>query len=121
MNPEFLIPIFLFGGTAVVLYKFFDGRHRERIAMIEKGVNPADFKGVSWLQTLKVNPLASLKWGLLALFVGIGVFVGRIVTLQFDMRDSAYPASMLVFGGIALIIFYLIASRKLKKEEEERG
>lgn len=121
MNPEFLIPIFLFGGIAVVMYKYYDGRHRERMAMIEKGVNPAEFKGASWIQALKVNPLASLKWGLLALFVGIGVFVGRIVTLQYDMHDAAYLASMLVFGGIALIIFYAIASRKLKKEEEAKG
>ena len=44
MNGDIIVPIFLFGGTAAILWKFFDGRSKERMSMIEKGLTPADFK-----------------------------------------------------------------------------
>ena len=52
MEPGILVPITLFGGTAVVLWKYFEGRHKERMAMIEKGINLADFKSVTPLPSM---------------------------------------------------------------------
>lgn len=116
MNGEFLIPIFLFGGAAAVLIVYYNNRHKERMAMIEKGVNPADFKGAPMREWFRTNPLASLKWGLLAMFVGVGLIVASMLDRLYIMHDSIYVACMLVSGGIALIIFYFIASKKLKQE-----
>ncbi len=118
MHGEFLIPIFLFGGTAWVLVVYFNNRHKERMAMIEKGVNPADFRGTSLRHWFQVNPLSSLKWGLLAAFVGIGIFVAEMLDRVWFFHESIYFATTLVFGGIALVLFYMIANAKLKKEEE---
>ncbi len=117
MQAEFLIPIFLFGGTAWVLVVYFNGRHKERMAMIEKGVNPADFRGKSFRQWFQVNPLSSLKWGLLAVFVGIGLFVAQLLDRIYFFHESIYFATVLVFGGIALVLFYFIANAKLKNED----
>ena len=117
MNGEFLIPIFLFGGTAWVLIVYFNNRHKETIAMIEKGVNPAEFKGAPVKEWFRTNPLSSLKWGLLALFVGIGLMVAIWLHQLFYVQDSIYLACMLIAGGIALIVFYAIASKKLKQEQ----
>ena len=116
MNNEFLIPIFLFGGTAAVLIIYFNNRHKERMAMIEKGVNPADFKGLPMREWFRANPLSSLKWGLLAMFVGVGLIVASWLDRWYMMHDSIYVSCMLVAGGIALIIFYFIAAKKLKQE-----
>ena len=52
MEPIFVIFI-IFGSTALVIYKFLETRHKERMAMIEKGVSPADFKGMSLRDFLK--------------------------------------------------------------------
>ena len=116
MNGEFLIPIVLFTGMAAVFIIYFNNRHKERMAMIEKGVNPSDFKGVPMREWFRANPLSSLKWGLLAMFVGVGLIVASYLDRWYMMHDSIYISCMLVAGGIALIIFYLIASKKLKQE-----
>lgn len=118
MNGEFLIPIFLFGGIAVVFWKYYDTRHRERMAMIDKGLNPADLKSTTLRQFIQVNPLSSLKWGLLIGFVGAGLFIATWLDRAYFMHDSVYPATMMITGGLGLVIFYIFASRKLKKEDQ---
>jgi hypothetical protein len=117
MNGEFLIPIFLFGGAAWVLITYFNNRSKERMAMIEKGVNPVDFKGTPMKEWFRTNPLSSLKWGLLSVFVGIGLMVGMYLHRNLDMEDSVYLGCMLISGGIALVIFYFIAAKKVKQEQ----
>lgn len=116
MEPIFVIFI-IFTTTGVVLYTWLSSRHKERMAMIEKGVSPADFKAGSLRDYLRPNPLSSLKWGLLAMFVGVGIMVGTILERVYYMADSVYPASMFIFGGLGLVIFYFIASRKLRDSE----
>jgi len=116
MQGEFLIPIFFFGGTAAVLIIYFTNRHKERMAIIEKGLNPEDYKELYRRQTWTFTPLSSLKWGLLFLFVGAGIFLGSWLDHYLFLPDSVYPASMLVLGGAGLILFYVIAARKMKNE-----
>ncbi len=118
MNGEFLVPIFLFGGAAWVLIVYFNNRSKERMAMIEKGVNPSDFKGTPMKEWFRTNPLSSLKWGLLTMFVGFGLLVATFVHRNYDVPDSIYMACMLVAGGLALIIFYFIAAKKIKQEQQ---
>ena len=123
MNPEALfgmfIPIFVVGVTSVVLYKFFEGRHRERMLMIEKGVTPANFKEDLHAGS-RVNPLANLKWSLLAIFVGLGLLAADIIYRKDLMDGAAYPMCMLIAGGIGLLVFYFVANKSVQKEEERR-
>ncbi len=107
----------VFGSTSFVLYLWLSSRHKERMAMIEKGVSPSDFKSRSLREFFRGNPLSSLKWGLLALFVGLGLFAANILDRMWYFDDSVYPASMLILGGVGLILFYWIASNKIKSEE----
>lgn len=116
MEPV-LVVFIVFGSTGLIIWKFFESRHRERMAMIEKGVNPKEFKATSLRDVFRLNPLSSLKWGLLAMFVGIGILIAARLEQVFFWHDSIYPASMLISGGLALVIFYAIAARKTKEEE----
>ena len=117
MNAEeVFLPIFLFGAIAFVLWKFFHARHRERMAMIEKGVNPGDFKGPGFSEWIRTNPLSSLKWGMLATFIGVGLFAASVIERKADFPDSIYPALVLISGGFALVLFYFIAAAKSKDE-----
>lgn len=116
MNGEMFIPIFLFGGTAAVLIVYFTNRHKERMAIIEKGLNPEDYKELYKRHAWTFSPLSSLKWGLVALFVGAGLFLGSWLDQYMHLPDSVYPASMLVLGGLGLVIFYVIAAKKVKNE-----
>jgi len=116
MEPIFVVFI-VFTTFGVTIYTWLSSRHKERMAMIEKGVNPADFKSGSFRDLLRPNPLSSLKWGMLTMFVGVGILVATWLDRSLYMQDSVYPASMLLFGGLALVIFYFIASRKMRNEE----
>jgi hypothetical protein len=121
MNEEIVVPIFLFGGTAVVLWKYFEGRHKERMAMIEKGVNPADFKSAAPFRLWQGSVLSNLKWGLLFVFAGMGLLIGQQLEYYFGFHEEAAVfGSILITGGLALIIFYLIAAKKLKTEQLDK-
>ena len=117
MEPV-IVMLIVFGSTGLILWKWIESRHRERMTMIEKGVKPTDFKGTPIRDWFRPNPLSSLKWGLLTMFVGIGILIATYLERSLYWNDSVYPASMLIFGGLALIIFYGIASNKMKKESE---
>ena len=117
-GPELLIPLTIFGGSAVVAYRYFDGRHKERMAMIEKGVSASELKAAGGSGFWKMHPLTNLKWGLVFLFVGAGVLVANMITEYSRMDEGGvYFASILISGGLALVLFYIIANSKLKKEE----
>ena len=116
MEPVVGMLVF-FGSTGFILYTWISSRHKERMAMIEKGVSPADFKSMPLRDYFRPSPLSSLKWGLLALFVGSGIMLANVIDNLYYLDDSLYPASMLICGGLALIIFYSICSRKARAEQ----
>jgi hypothetical protein len=116
MEPV-IVTLIVFGSTGFILYTMISSRHKERMAMIEKGVNPGDFKGMTLREMFRMNPLSTLKWGLLAFSIGIGLIVGAYISDVWFHEDAVYPASMLIFGGLGLILFYFIAANKMKNQE----
>ena len=120
MNGDVIVPIFLFGGAAAVLWKYFEGRHKERLAMIERGMNPGDLKTSAPRQLRKGSVLGNLKWGLLFVFAGVGLLVGQQLHYYFGFQEEvAGFAGVFIAGGLALIVFYLIASKKLTEKNED--
>ena len=110
-----LVPITLFILTAIVLWKFFDSRHIERKAIIEKGLNPSDYMELYKRQAFATNPLSSLKWGLLAIFAGLGTLTAMVLDSWYHSEEIIYPGVILIFGGIGLVVYYTIASKKIKE------
>jgi hypothetical protein len=119
-GPDFLIPLTIFAGGAIVAYKYFDGRHKERMTAIEKGLNPADLKSIAAPKMWRAHPLTNLKWGLILLFVGVAILTANVIHEMTHLEETAlYWSSILIAGGLALVLFYTIANSKLKKEESE--
>ena len=116
MEPVMVVLI-IFGSTGLIVWKWIETKHKEKMAMIEKGVSPKDFKGISIPELFRFSPLSSLKWGLLALFVGAGLMLATWFDQSMYMPDGVYPASMLTLGGLGLVVFYVIASRKMRKDQ----
>ncbi len=103
MQGEFLIPIALFAMIFGIVYLFV--RRKERLTLIEKGMDASIF------ETHK-NGLSSLKWGLLFVGIGIGILLGRtLVTYFYIDEPAAYFAMICLFGGIALILYYILSVR----------
>lgn len=111
---EFVIPVIAVAGFYAVLivwiYLFFSSRNRIRMALIEQGKDASIFK-VSNDRTL------SLRNGLVAIMVGIGLILGYLLE-EAGMSDFvAYLSMVLIMGGLGLVGFYTYARNRIPMEE----
>jgi len=110
MNGEVFIPITMFASTALILWVFLSNRNKERMALIEKGADASMFKS-------KNNKLSTLKWGMLFMGIGIGILLGNILKNNSDLEEPvSYLSMIFLFGGTALISYYVLAGKIIKKE-----
>ena len=80
--------------------------------MIERGLKPEDMKALYERGTLRINPLSSLKWGMIFVFVGVAALVGMYLRAAYYVEEGIYPALMCLFGGLGLLAFYMIANKR---------
>jgi hypothetical protein len=118
MNEDTLIAITMFAAIFGVVYVIVTSRHRQRMALIEKGMTPADF-----VTARPTSRGLTLKFGMLMVGLGVGILSGYILNLampakptEWDPHPEENPAfyflSILIFGGLALIAEHWIASKK---------
>lgn len=111
-----LIPISLFAMIFGIAYLIYSTRNRERLALIEKGVDASIFlkgrtKNDSAWKIFVVN-LAFLLIG-----SGIGIFIALLITTYTTLRDGAvYPSIIFIMAGIGLLIGFKTA-KDIDKEE----
>jgi hypothetical protein len=93
-----------------IVYLFFTTRHKERLTLIEKGADASLFntgketvkKQVSWAKF-------SLKIGMLFIGFAIGIISASVLADSNVLNPgAAYPSMILLFGGVSLVLFYLI-------------
>lgn len=109
MEPGLFVPIAFFAAVFGIVYIIVQARNRERLAMIEKGYN-ASLLESGRAHTGKYN---SLKWGIAAVGIAMGILAGNILTINTNMEEPACYFSMIfLFGGIGLIIYYLLVRNK---------
>ena len=108
---ETLIVLIIFAAVFGTVFVLVSSRNRERMAMIEKDVNPKDF-----IHPRTTNPYSILKWGLLLVGVGLGLFVGSLFEAYTSIQEEpAYFASALFFGGLGLVVAFLISKNAEEK------
>lgn len=118
---EELIPISLFlGGFAMVFgIRYFS--NKEKMAMIERGIDPGIHKATP-------KPFLSLKFGLLLVGLGIGLLVALFVVRAMfggnvmdrgneDQAVAVYFGCLGVFGGLGLIVSYAIEKKWLDEQK----
>jgi hypothetical protein len=97
--------------TAVLLRKF---ENDERMAMIEKGLNPYIPKP----RKPRSNSIITFHFATIAIGVSLGLLIGHLLESVFDMFGPvAYFSMILLFGGLGLLVSYFV---QLKQEEIER-
>ncbi|MGF7081694.1 DUF6249 domain-containing protein [Mucilaginibacter sp. UYCu711] len=111
-----MIPIVVSVGLFALIFGIVYLRSREKMAMIERGMNPG-------IEVIKpVNRNFVLTWGCLLIGSGLGLFLAYILdnTLYFA-RDNDNPALyfalIAIFGGAGLFVSYLIEKKDAKNEE----
>ena len=86
---------------------------QERLSMIDKGISPADMQTTN----RNPNPIWPLRFALLLIGAGLGLFVGYFLDMSLDMEEVAYFSMLFIFGGSGLGLSYVIESRKEKEKE----
>ncbi|MBO9613967.1 MAG: hypothetical protein J7619_14785 [Dyadobacter sp.] len=104
-----IITVAAFLGIFGIVYVFLMTRHRERIALIEKGADASIF-------TDKNNVFyPTLKFGMLFVGIALGILLGNWLDNTYDFgKGVAYLAMVFLFGGLSLILNFLI-ERHLNK------
>jgi len=92
--------------TIIYIRKF---QNLERMAIIEKGLNPDIFKKES-------SSAGTLRAALLLMGAGLGLLMGYWLDRSFDMEEVAYFSMLFIFGGLGLGIAYIIEERKQAKK-----
>jgi hypothetical protein len=105
---DIFVPIGFFLCLFAILYVYWSTRTKERLALIEKGVDAQIFKSAP-------SKYALLKWGIVLIGAAIGVIAGYGLSLLMD-QHVAYFAMIFLFGGIGLITAYLITKKLSGKQ-----
>lgn len=109
------IPIVSVIFSTIVAVIFLVTRHRERITMITKGLTPEEVKAYYTKSLTIGDSLNSLKWGILFVFVGAALLVGNFLRERYSLDDGVTFGIVCICAGCALLIFYVIASKKAQQ------
>lgn len=111
-NVEILIPITMFATIIAIVYLVL--RRKERISLIDKGQSATIFE-------TRRNVPQALKWGMLLIGIGVGIFIGRILALYTAMgEEESFFSMVFLCGGISLVLFHFIA-RNMEKRDPPMG
>ena len=111
MEPlEFMIPFSFFAFVFAIVYIFVNARNRERLALIDKGMDASIFSKnkESYMHLRKMNILTI---ALSLIGVGIGIVMGIFL---YDMtgKEGVYPASICIMAGLGLYASTLMNKKK---------
>ena len=114
----FLIPIMTSLGLFALIFGIVYMYKKENLAMIEKGMNPK-------VVEQRPTPYRNLKWGLLLVGAGVGLFVAYLLDnyvlyrvghhgeWESDNNVAIYFALIAIGGGLGLISSYRIEKKEL--------
>lgn len=105
-----LLPMVISIGAFVMIVYIRKFENIERMAIIERGLDPKMFK-----RDKGVSPSPVLRWALLLIGAGLGLFMGYFLDEVFRMEVSGYFGSLMIFGGIGLVLAYAIEEKKAKE------
>ena len=107
MAPEVLVPMSMFAMIFGIVYIVI--RKKERIALIEKGVDASLFK-------IRKKVAPDLKWGMLFVGIGAGILLGKIFSAYTLLGEEASMFSMIcLLGGLSLVIYHFVERNMEKK------
>lgn len=106
-----MIPIVLSLGAFVMIIYIRKYTNLERMAIIEKGLDPAIFTKKNEQPTS-----LALHAALLLIGAGVGLLLGYFLDRTYDMEEVAYFSMLFICGGIGLGIAYMIEEKKMKNK-----
>jgi hypothetical protein len=95
-----------------IYYVHITTRNRERMALIDKGADASLFNTGKEVPFFNWNKF-TLKLGMLFMGIAIGIIAGSILNTMGVMQDGPdYVSMIFLFGGLSLVLFYIIDRQK---------
>ena len=106
-----IIPVSAFALIFGIAYLFFTTRHKERLLLIEQGVDASIFYSDK-RKTAPVWKIFILNLGLLMLGIGLGVFLSIFFREVLGVTsDAIEPACIFSLAGIGLLVGYFMTKK----------
>ena len=117
MEAGVLIPILVPLGFFAMIFGIIYIRNREKMAMIERGMDPRNYKA-------QPAPYQNLKWGLLLIGAGLGLFLAYLLDNtvfdnNHDENEAIYFGLIAIFGGLGLVLSYRIEKKELYNDSNK--
>jgi F0F1-type ATP synthase assembly protein I len=109
-----MIPIVGLVGAFIMIVYLRRYENMERMAMIEKGVDPALFA-----KKQRSGTSGTLRASLLLIGAGLGLLIAYFLDRTFHMEEVAYFSMLFIFGGLGLGAAYLVEERKYRAEQNQ--
>lgn len=106
--------IAFFAAVFGIVYLHYTTRNKERMALIEKGADASLFNTGKEARSLVNWNKFALKLGMFFVGIGLGVIAGAVLSSAEIMPSGPdYVSMIFLFGGLSLVLFYVI-DRKTK-------
>ena len=113
---EVTLVAIIFGSVFGVFYLFFSTRNKERLALIEKGIEAKIFSRGDSKNPAPFWKVFVLNLAVLLMGIGVGVLTAMIIEASFNFyEDALYPGIIFLTAGIALFVGFNL-TKKLDKE-----
>lgn len=115
-NEDVIVPVAFFAMIfgIIVLVTYYRNKRMERTALIASGRDASIFS-----EEEKKSKINSLKYGIFLIGIAIGFIVGDSLAVKGVMTEGvSYISMVLLFGGISLLVFYLLVRKKGKEVGE---
>ena len=105
--------------TIFICYWVLTGKHKERMAMIERGIVPEE------VQRTKANPnrYIALRNGMLMASLAIGALIGILIESCFTFTNVwqwlLFPMITVFFGGIGFVVYFFLSHHLEQKEAKD--
>ena len=101
-----IIPVASFALIFGMFYLYIVTRHKQRLALIEKGADASIFgmgpgngkSGKYW----------TIRTGLFFVGIGVGILMGNLLVNIGLLDVVAYMSMIFIFGGLGLVLFHII-------------
>jgi F0F1-type ATP synthase assembly protein I len=104
-----MIPIIGTISIIVMIIYLRKYQNEERMAMIDKGLDP------SLISNRSRSTSGVLRASLLLIGGGVGLLLGYVLDETSNMEEVGYFSMLLICGGVGLGLAYLIEERKMKQ------
>ncbi len=107
-TQEVVLTIIVFAALFGIAYVFLMTRYRERMTMIERGVDASLFAPP------KKSSSLTLKFGMLFVGIALGILAGHLLHHYYGLAEEvAFLSMVFLLGGLGLIANFVI-ERRLK-------